>query len=295
MKSELQEFIAQLINSAEKKKIRLINEKAIRYGVQLKFLEAGNEISLNVYYSNKKGISTVFSGKGSETKLRSILNSSPKKNFHNWNNWLGTDESGKGDFFGALVTCGFFVKKENVHQLLDLGIKDSKLISDQKILKIAPKIYFQFGKQLDVIILKPAKYNELYQKFSSQGKKLNELLAWMHARIILNLNKKFSLEGAIIDKFTHTQTLKNSLRELKNIHLKNRIKAESDVAVATASIIARYHFLKNLDELSEQYGMTFPKGASKKVVTTAKDFAKIFGKETLKEVAKIHFKTYQKI
>ncbi len=295
MKSELQEFIARLINSAEKKKIRLIAKKTINYGVQLKFLEEGNEIILNVYHSQKKGISTVFSGKISETKLRSIINVPPQNNFHKWNNWLGTDESGKGDFFGALVACGFFIKKENVNQLLDLGVKDSKLVSDQKIRKIAPKIYFQFEKQLDVIILKPAKYNELYQKFKLQKKKLNELLAWMHARIILNLNKKFSLEGAIVDKFTDSQTLKNSLREMKNIHLTNRIKAESDIAVATASIIARYHFLNNLDELSKKYKMTFPKGASKNVVTTAKDFTKIFGKETLKEVAKIHFKTYKKI
>ena len=113
--------------------------------------------------------------------------------------------------------------------------------------------------------------------------------------IILNLKKNHKFEGAVVDRFASDKTLLSSLKDLKKIKLQHRIKAEDDLAVASASIIARYLYLKKMKELSEKYEVELPKGASEKVVKTASEFVDKYGKEKLVEVAKIHFKTFQQI
>ena len=214
---------------------------------------------------------------------------------HNWKIWAGTDESGKGDFFGALAVCGFIVKENNVADLKKLGVKDCKLLSDPELIKIAEKLYKNYKNNIEVLILQPAKYNELYTKFRQGNKKLNEMLAWMHSRVILNLNEKHKFEGAVVDKFASDRVLIGSLKDMKNVKLVHKIRAEEDIAVAAASIIARYHFLNSISTLSRKYQLEFPKGASEKVIKIGKEFAEKFSKDRLNEVAKIHFKTIEKI
>jgi ribonuclease HIII len=272
----------------------------IDFGVQLKFSINEEEIPLNIYFSSKKGISTVIGG-APNNKLRPLLQKildqriDPVRTDHNWKLWAGTDESGKGDFFGPLVVCGFICNQAMLPTLKKLGVKDSKLLKDGDIEKIAKQLYARFFVNIETIILHPSKYNELYEQFRKQNKKLNELLAWMHGRVILNLKKNHKFEGAVVDRFASDKTLLSSLKDLKKIKLQHRIKAEDDLAVASASIIARYLFLKKMKELSEKYDLELPKGASEKVVKTASEFVAKYGKEKLREVAKIHFKTFQKI
>ncbi len=214
---------------------------------------------------------------------------------HKWNVWVGSDESGKGDFFGALVVTCFRVERDKVPELLKLGITDSKKLKDSEIKTIAHQIYRLFPGCFESIALTPEKYNELYAKFASRGKKLNELLAWMHTRAILNLKQKKDFEGAVVDKFTADKNLKNSLSEFKNIKLINMIKAEEDPAVAAASVLSRYQFLMNMKSLSIKYGMEFPKGASQKVISFGKEFIKKYSVAELRKTSKIHFQTYKKI
>ena len=300
MNQILMEFVAGIIEKASKFGLLLSDEKEINYGVQLKFEKGDNDIPLNVYFSKKKGISTVIGGSPKNplrTIMQQILQQKPDaaQKDHNWKIWAGTDESGKGDFFGALAVCGFIVKENNVADLKKLGVKDCKLLSDIELIKIAEKLYYNYKNNIEVLVLQPAKYNELYVKFRQGNKKLNEMLAWMHSRVILNLNEKHKFEGAVVDKFASDRVLIGSLKGMKNVKLVHKIKAEEDIAVAAASIIARYHFLNSISTLSRKYQLEFPKGASEKVIKIAKEFTEKFSKDRLNEVAKIHFKTIEKI
>lgn len=208
---------------------------------------------------------------------------------------LGIDESGKGDFFGPLVIAGVFVDGNLPRQLLDLGVKDSKQItSDQKALDLADAIKDLITlDRFNVIVLTPEKYNELYVKFRN----LNSLLAWGHASVIENLLTRWpNCPRALSDKFAHESLIQRALKEHgKKIILQQRTKAESDIAVAAASILARAGFLTRLKYLGEKVGITLPKGASAQVKAAAREIVKKSGPEALKSVCKFHFKTYAEV
>jgi ribonuclease HIII len=208
---------------------------------------------------------------------------------------LGIDESGKGDFFGPLVIAGVYVDGDLPHQLLDLGVKDSKLItSDQKALDLADAIRDLVTlDRCNVVVISPEKYNDLYVKFRN----LNRLLAWGHATVIENLLTRWpKCPRALSDKFAHETLIQRALKERgKQIVLEQRTKAESDIAVAAASILARAGFLQRLKFLGEKIGLNLPKGASAQVKAAAKEIVKKSGAEALKSVCKFHFKTYQEV
>ena len=208
---------------------------------------------------------------------------------------LGIDESGKGDFFGPLVIAGVFVDGDLPRQLLDLGVKDSKQItSDQKARDLADAIKDLITlDRCNVIAILPEKYNELYVKF----KNLNRLLAWGHATVIENLLARWpKCPRALSDKFAHETLIQRALKERgKQILLQQRTKAESDIAVAAASILARAAFLDRLKLLGGKVGVPLPTGASAQVKAAAREIVKKSGPEALKSVCKFHFKTYAEI
>lgn len=204
----------------------------------------------------------------------------------NYTSWIGTDESGKGDYFGPLVVAGVLVDSSNIKELYDLGIKDSKKMTDATIEKAAVKI-----KALcphSVVTINPLKYNELYTKF----KNLNTLLAWGHARAIENILEKKPCQNALSDKFGDEKLILNALMAKgRNIKLEQRVRAEEDIAVAAASVLARNEFVQRMKKLSDEFGVNLPKGASEKVKEQARKVIAKSGKEALKNVAKLHFKT----
>lgn len=204
--------------------------------------------------------------------------------------WIGTDESGKGDYFGPLVIAGVMVKRQDVDTLLALGVKDSKKLSDQKIENLSFSI-----KDLcaySVVTINPEKYNELMEKI----KNLNNLLAWGHARVIENILEKFHCEYVISDQFGNENLIKNALmKKGQTITLHQQHRAEEDVAVACASILARNEFVKKLRTLGSQYKIPLPKGASNEIILIGKSFVKKYGCEKLGFVAKLHFKTTKEI
>ncbi|MCE0496367.1 MAG: ribonuclease HIII [Methylacidiphilales bacterium] len=207
---------------------------------------------------------------------------------------LGIDESGKGDFFGPLVIAGVFVDGDLPRQLLDLGVKDSKQItSDQKALDLADAIKDLVGPRWNAVTISPERYNELYVKFRN----LNRLLAWGHAKVIENLLIRWpDCPRALSDKFADESLIKRALQERgKKIVLQQRTKAESDIAVAAASIIARGAFLDRLKSLGDQAGVKLPKGASAQVKATAREIVKKSGADALKSICKFHFKTYREV
>jgi ribonuclease HIII len=208
---------------------------------------------------------------------------------------LGIDESGKGDFFGPLVIAGVYVDGDFPRQLLELGVKDSKQItSDRKALDLADAIKELITlDRFNVIVILPEKYNELYVKFRN----LNSLLAWGHATVIENLLTRWpKCPRALSDKFAHESLIQRALKERgKQIVLQQRTKAESDIAVAAASILARAAFLERLKSLGDRVGVKLPKGASLQVKVAAAEILRKSGVDGLKAVCKFHFKTFGEV
>ena len=206
----------------------------------------------------------------------------------------GVDESGKGDFFGPLVIAGVFVDKETEPVLRKLGVKDSKTIKSPKQIKaVAAKIRQAVGTKFSVVAVGPAAYNRMYSSFNN----LNKLLAWGHAKVIETLLEKApECKDVLSDKFAAEHLIKNALQERgRKIKLRQKTKAESDIAVAAASILARDRFLWTMEKLSEDAGVELPKGASAKVSQTGERIAREQGVEALENFAKLHFKTYKEI
>ncbi|MCD6491831.1 MAG: ribonuclease HIII, partial [Candidatus Korarchaeota archaeon] len=204
---------------------------------------------------------------------------------------IGTDESGKGDFFGPLVIAGVYADSEKTLQKLsELGVRDSKKLSDNQILKLAKEI--RKICKYDIVVISPLRYNELYDKMNN----LNKLLAWGHARVIENLLSVTNCEYVVSDQFGDEFFIKEALMERgKGVILEQRPKAEENIVVAAASIIARDKFLQELKKLSRRYSIRFPKGSSKNVIHVAKKFISLYGVERLKEVAKVHFRTMEEL
>jgi len=205
-------------------------------------------------------------------------------------NRIGIDESGKGDYFGPLVIAAVFVTPVLEQDLALMQVRDSKKISDERILEMAPDIRLLCPHSL--VAIGPQRYNELYAKI----KNLNRLLAWGHARGLENLLQQVECDLAIADQFGDERLILNALQEKgKQIRLVQRTKAESDLAVAAASILARAEFLQRLDRLSQELSTTLPKGASAAVELAGRMVVKKYGRDRLGTVAKLHFKTTKQV
>ena len=204
---------------------------------------------------------------------------------------FGIDESGKGDFFGPLVIAGVYTDRDIAHALRAAGVQDSKAISsDARIRSLAEIIRTTPGVLTEVVSMGPDRYNALYPKFKS----LNRLLAWGHSRVIeALLEKRPDCPRALSDQFAEETVLQKALgpraKEL-GLHLQQRTKGESDIAVAAASILARERFINWMREASERLGITLPRGATS-VKAQAAVVLKARGTAFLPKVAKMHFRT----
>ena len=209
--------------------------------------------------------------------------------------YIGTDESGKGDFFGPLVIAGVMVDEKNKKMFEEMGVKDSKKLKDEQMIKMMHQI--QKNSIFSIVSISNQKYNELYIKFRN----LNKLLAWGHARVIENIlektnDQKKTCEYALSDKFGDESLIKNALQKQgKKITLEQRVRAESDIAVAAASVLARATFVQRLKDMEGYYGLKFPKGCNSNVKEYANKFIKEYTKNRLIEVSKAHFKTFHEL
>jgi ribonuclease HIII len=209
--------------------------------------------------------------------------------FSHWSA-IGSDEVGTGDFFGPITVVSAYAAKDQIPLLKELGVKDSKDLSDKQIIDIAKNLIRTVPYSL--LILHNPKYNSLQEKGMSQGK----MKAILHNQAILHLLDKLSPtqpEGILIDQFVEKNTYFKHIGSQKRIQKENvyfSTKGESiHIAVAAASIIARYAFLKEMDKLSASAGVTIPKGAGKQVDIAAAKIIKNKGIEKLKNMTKWHF------
>lgn len=203
---------------------------------------------------------------------------------------IGIDEAGKGDFFGPLCVAGVFAGEGQVEKLVQLNVQDSKRLNDENITAMASEIRTLFPHS--IVRFYPKKYNELYDTF----KNLNRLLAWGHAKAISELVQNTGCHHVIIDQFAAKHVVENALKQQKTqVDLTQRHYGEEDPVVAAASILARSAFVAGLEQLEKMIGHPLPKGANSGVVETAKAIVAKQGKESLKKIAKLHFKTTQQV
>ncbi|NBZ95603.1 MAG: ribonuclease HIII [Proteobacteria bacterium] len=206
---------------------------------------------------------------------------------------FGIDESGKGDLLGPLVIAGVYVDSDLACHLRDAGIRDSKGIGTDKKIRELADVIRKSGAPFERIVIAPEKYNQLYAKIGN----LNRLLAWGHARIIENLCARVpSCPRALSDKFADARVLQKALMEDgRKLQLDQRTKAESDYAVAAASIMAREGFIDWLDDHANELEIPLPKGVSAKVKESASRIVSTYGAAMLSKVAKMHFKTASEV
>ncbi|MDF2568477.1 MAG: rnhC [Sporomusa sp.] len=297
--------------------LKITAEKPINYGWQLKISDGQATVTVNIY-SGKKGISVVVAGSqsplkaaveaithgqvptavGPDTNKAELIAGRPPgfEDVNDFDNkWIGLDESGKGDFFGPLVVAAVLVDEQVATKLTSVGVKDSKALSDAKNRALAERIRDECAGRFVELEWTPGDYNVMYSQFSSAGRNLNHLLAYSHARALESLLSKEPARFALADQFAHERFIQAELMEQgQSITLVQMHKAERNVAVAAASILARDRFLGSLTALAAQFGMTFPKGAVN-VVPVAREFVSKYGKEALKQVCKLHFKTFEQI
>lgn len=209
--------------------------------------------------------------------------------------WAGVDESGKGDYFGPLVSAAVVVDRAAADALAAAGVQDSKKLTDKRVRALAPRIRAVSAHA--VTRLAPPRYNALYDEFRREGKRLNQLLAWAHVRSLRSLAEGGAAPAyAIVDQFADARVVERAAfgvtGELRIVQFP---RAEADVAVAAASILAREAFVDWLRDASRRTGVELPRGASAQVVEAARAVAARGGREALGEVAKLHFATTEQV
>ena len=244
---------------------------------------------ITCYQSGK----TVFQGKDAETYASAFINI-PKQESISKDTLpqAGSDEVGTGDYFGPVVVCASIVDEYTDSLLKDLGVRDSKQLNDNDILEIAPKIIQRVPHSL--LIVDNEKYNEVHKTNN-----LNAIKAKLHNQAYVHLAKKYGLPKLmIIDQFTpknnYYKYLSGQPDIIRNIHFETKAE-DKYISVGTSSVIARYAFLKKMEEMDKTWNMHFCLGAGTNVDHCAKEFVQKYGFDSLKKVAKLHFKNTEKL
>lgn len=295
--------VVLVLSPDEIKKVKLhyMNYKIERSAPGVVFAAKLTDTAITVYKSGK----VMFQGNGASQEA-SLWGMSPEKvtvstkgdtlppNFSSLS-VIGSDETGTGDYFGPITVAACFVREDQIELVNELGVKDSKMLTDDVMRKMAPDLMASLSHS--VLVLKNEKYNDIQSRGWSQGK----IKALMHNQALKHVINKINPEKPsfiLIDQFAERGIYYNHIKMEKEIIRENVLfatKAEQlHVSVAAASIIARYAFLKEMDRLTEIAGTTIPKGASAKVDEIA---AKIYiknGEAFLKSITKWHFANTQK-
>jgi ribonuclease HIII len=212
---------------------------------------------------------------------------------------IGTDESGKGDYFGPLVSAAVFTDRDTAQALAELGVRDSKKLTDKSVRKLAAEVKRVAQGRYAITRIGPERFNTLFAQMRSEGKNMNTLLAWGHARSIEDLLASgVKAKFVIVDQFADARYMEEKiLADTRESRMEFMLfpKAEADIAVAAASILARDNFLDWLEQESRRLGIALPKGASDQVIAAAREIVARHGAERLQSLAKVSFKTTQKV
>jgi len=235
-----------------------------------------------------KAITTNSEDKKKQDKLDKINVIDPKIYYATT---IGSDEVGTGDYFGPIVVTASYVDKENISFLEELGVKDSKKLTDDKILQIVPQIIKKIP--YECLILSNKEYNEKY----TSDMNMNKIKAILHNKVLLKMTSKYNSDYVVVDQFAKPYVYFNYLKDTnyyKNITFMTKAE-DKCLSVACASLISRYIFLKEFDKLSNELNITLLKGASDKVDELGKTIVEKYGFDKLKDIAKLNFKNTEKI
>lgn len=208
-------------------------------------------------------------------------------------NSIGSDEVGTGDYFGPIVVTASYVNKNNIDYLLELGVKDSKKLTDEQIKKIVPEIIKKIPYQ--TFILK----NEEYNLHKNNNINMNQMKAILHNKVLYELKvKNYEYQYIVVDQFeppkSYYKHIEKSTKKVNNIFFLTKAEDQC-LSVACSSLISRYIFLKEMDKLSRDLEITLPKGAGPLVDEVAKEIVAKYGKDKLKSIAKLNFKNTSKV
>ena len=266
----------------------------------MKLAEA--KLTLNIY-NGKKGLNIVYSGDSALAERAAALLEGRKAQaaapatFVTDGLWAGSDESGKGDFFGSLVVAAVVVDNTTADKLRVAGVKDCKLLTDKKILELEDIIKASVV-DYSVLELKPRVYNLRYEQVAAQGGKLNQLLGYGHVAALSKvLEKHEDCHSALIDQFTTSMVNIRALKQrFPQCDVRQQPKAESNLAVAAASVLARAQFLHTTTALAAEAGVQeLPKGGGAQATACARELAAKYGREALRNYVKLHFANYQRV
>jgi ribonuclease HIII len=295
------EVLARLAGASES-----IEQSPLQNGTRVRLTINGAGVGLNVYPSKGGGAKVVFDradtaeadqlaelleGAPSMPKARKAASTEIEPVLPDARAWIGSDESGKGDYFGPLVVAAVALTFDNWRVLQALGVQDSKSLTDARASSLASQIRTAFPNK--VVVIGNPRYNDLWQEMGS----VNRLLAWAHARAIEDVTDLApDATAAVADQFGDESLIRNALmRKGRDLQLVQMHRAERDPAVAAASILARAEFLRRLDALSREAGVKLPKGASPAVEAVARALVASRGEGVLRDLAKVHFKTTQRV
>ena len=299
----------------------VVKEKDLPYGRQFQTVRGNEKVVLSVY-KGKKGISTVWGGQEGvlmnsamaaisssgvkESAETNIINNESNKiensislleNCAGFNGvWVGSDESGKGDFFGPLVVAAVLVDTEIAQELIAAGVKDCKILTDKEVHRLAPII--KNSAPINVVLaLKPEMYNYRYEQLRQEKKNLNHLLANGHISAIGKaVQQRPECKYALVDQFSVHSGIREALEsEFADLIVVEQKRAEADIAVAAASVLARERFISLMDELSILAGRTLPKGGGEIATAQAQEIKNELGVQILEKLVKKHFSNYKKI
>ena len=274
----------------------ITGHQEIAYGVQF-YAQNDKTKELIRVYQNTKGKITLDNSQVSDPILKDFLSSyKNKKSQINDEKYyifapplIGTDEAGKGDYFGPLCVAAVYTDKEQYIQLQQEGIKDSKKLNDSNIAALAKKI-IKICPYYSVIVVPNNVFNDHYINV----KNINAILGAAHAQAIKNILSQIDCRRVLTDKFGSVHWIEDQLIGY-DIDLAQETKAEQNIAVAAASILARWTFVEKIKKMSEEYQFKFPLGASAAVDIQGQEFIASHSKEELYEVAKISFKNTERI
>ena len=204
---------------------------------------------------------------------------------------IGSDEVGTGDYFGPIVVTGAYVEKENIPFLKELGVTDSKKMTDEKILKIVPELIKKIP--YTTFVLSNKQYNEMVKTMN-----MNKIKAILHNKVLVDLTSKYKAEYVIVDEFAKEKLYYSYLKETPNIvrNITFLTKGEiKSLSVACASVISRYIFIKEFSKISKEVDMLIPKGASSNVDEAALKIVEKYGFDKLNDIAKLNFKNTLKV
>lgn len=292
---ELSKLVDNAVRILQEDGIRLKSRKDLVNGIQIRFADGADNCGFNFYYSKKKGFTAIPAGGDAVLikKIKGLLSADETQQVDK--TWIGTDEAGKGDYMGPLTVGAVYADTSLAAVLQNIGVADSKKLSDKVIRKLAGEIRSIAPESSTVISVNPVEYNRRFIQLKMSGKNSLDLLAECHAEAISRLLKNVRMpERIIIDKFCPEKRI-SYLLPSGDYELDLRVRGESDTAVAAASILARDAYLNGLESIEDRYKIRAVPGSGKETDSVCREFVKKYGFDILDSIAKVHFKNTLKI